>query len=60
MMFSNLRKNIKKPMLKTYVKKGTVCVIIKRKYYIMGDMIEFLIKDKYVIERVKRIKCLKK
>ncbi len=50
----------KKKHKKTYVKKGTVCVIIKRKYYIMGDMIEFLIKDKYVSERVKGIKCLKK
>jgi len=50
----------KKKHKKTYVKKGKVCVMIKRKHNVIKDRIEFLIKDKYVIERVKRIKCLKK
>lgn len=45
---------------KTYVKKGKVCVMIKRKYYLVDKMIKFLIKEKYVVERVKEIKCLKK
>jgi len=41
---------------KTYVKSGKVCVMIKRKFNSVDDKIKFLIKDKYVLERVKVIK----
>jgi tRNA nucleotidyltransferase (CCA-adding enzyme) len=42
----------------TYIKKGRVCCKIKREYFKVEDKVKDLLKNKYVLERVKKIKLL--
>jgi tRNA nucleotidyltransferase (CCA-adding enzyme) len=43
---------------KTYVKKGKVCCLLKRKYVNVVDKLEYLLSKKYVKEKVKCIQLL--
>ena len=44
---------------KTYVKSGKVCVMIKRKFTSVDGKVKFLIKDKYVKGKLKKISVVK-